>query len=139
MTDSKNINLDAFFSTGAAALGAAYNTADAAIKGIQDVQNAWNANNSDSRRNIGGGNQYPYFNNGSVSQMPMPIQCAYPYADTYAQNPYGGLIANPGYNPTQPVGYFGFTDQGYGVLTGVSPIDPFVGYNNNGFKSGWWY
>ena len=136
MADSKNLNLDAYFSTGAAALGAAYSTADAAIKGIQSVQNAWNANNADSRRNIGGGMFSPQYQS-PYPQGQMPVQCAYPYADTYVSNPYG-MMGAPSYTPNQPTGYFGFTDQGYGVTAGVTPIDPFAGYNN-GPKSGWWY
>lgn len=132
MNDSKNVNLDAIFNTAVTGLDAAYNVTGAALNGIQNVKDAWAANNSDSRRNLG---QYQGMN---PSGYAVPTRCPYPYADDpYTQNPFGSTyMCGQPYMMRQPMGYYGFTDQNYGmsVSNGYQPYD-FADPMGNG---GWW-
>ena len=138
MNQSKGLNLDAFFNTAAAGMDATYNVLGAAMDGVQNMKDAWAANNSDSRRNMNVPQPGMYPQGYSV-----PMRCPYPYADDYSmQNPFGNAYGSPTYMQSPvPQGYYGFTDQSYGM----------GGYNNqqypsfggfgagNGFDNGGWW
>ena len=135
MNQSKSLNLDAIFNTAAAGMDGAYNVLGAAMNGMQNMKDAWATNNSDSRRNMCAQPGYPQ---GGYS---VPARCPYPYADDSYQNPFGSAYGAPSYmQPPVPQGYYGFTDQSYGMAGyDNSQYPSFGNFGSSTFDNGGWW
>lgn len=116
------LDMDAIFNGAGAVITTAANVTNAVADGINQVQGIMD----NSRRNVQT-NTY-----GGYSGYQQPVSYGYGYSDNSCYQPgYNGYYPsynNPGNNsmyPVQPVnnGYFGFTDQGYG-LSGNNNASP---------------
>lgn len=121
-------DLDMIFNGTGAVINTAQNVCDALSSGVNDVRNVV----ENSRRNMGVSNGYGY--NYNYNQT---VTYPYGYSDNsypvYNQNGFASL----GSNPTSPTtGYPGFTDPGYGAMSG--PGQSYNFGNNNGPVGGAW-
>jgi hypothetical protein len=139
-------DLDAIFGGAGMALDTMRTTSNVLLDGYNNIKNAFGS----SRRNFQPNNCYGGGMYGGYGYS-QPVSYGYGYADynCYPNSMYPSMMGGSNYgcmpnNGFMNQGYFGFTDQSYGMGTGTQPQSmPTLGgydnfYNNSGPKGGAW-